>query len=93
MKNSILIVVLLSFMVSCSEETIVGSGNIVSEEREVISFSRINNEGVIDMEITQGDSQFIEITADDNVIFLDTLDKPYSRRIFTLKRGQLRRYG
>ena len=68
MKKSMLTAVLLSFMVSCSEEAIVGSGNIVSEEREVISFSRISSEGVIDMEITQGDSQFIEITADDNVI-------------------------
>jgi len=60
--------VLLSLFISCSKETIVGSGDLVSEEREVGAFSRISNEGIIELEVSQGDAQFVEITADDNII-------------------------
>jgi len=68
MKRIILTAVLLSLISSCSKETITGSGNLISEERDVAAFTRISSEGIIDVELTQGDAQFIEITADDNII-------------------------
>jgi hypothetical protein len=68
MKKLMLTTVLISLLISCSEETIVGSGNLVTEEREVASFSRISNEGIIELDVSQGDSEFLEITADDNII-------------------------
>ena len=68
MRKIIPTAVLLFFVLGCSKDTIVGSGNLVSQEREVSSFDRINNNGIINIELNQGDSQFVEITADDNVI-------------------------
>jgi hypothetical protein len=68
MNKLALTAVITLFILSCSKETIVGSGNLVSQEREVGTFSRISSEGIIDLEIRQGDTQFVEITADDNII-------------------------
>ena len=68
MKRMALTAVLGLFILSCSKETIVGSGNLVSEEREVSSFGRISNDGIIDLDFTLGDTDFVQITADDNII-------------------------
>lgn len=68
MKRLALIGLLALLTLSCSKETIVGSGNLVSEERDVSSFDRISNDGIIDLDFTLGDTDFVEITADDNII-------------------------
>lgn len=70
MKNPVFIAVLLvlSLALSCNKETITGSGNIISEDRETTTFSQISNEGIIDVTITQGDSRSVTILADDNII-------------------------
>lgn len=62
---SLLIIILIT---ACSEDTIFGSGNLVSETRKVSDFNSISSEGVFEVNITQEDTQYVEVTADDNII-------------------------
>lgn len=54
-------------LVSC-DEGIIGSGRIVKETREVKSFDAIDVSGAFHVFITQGDTESLEIEADDNLI-------------------------
>jgi hypothetical protein len=49
-------------------ETVYGSGNVVTEERPVSSFDGINVSSGIDVFITQGDKETLEVIADDNLL-------------------------
>ncbi len=63
------ILVLLTFISSCSkDEVIIGSGNLTTETRDINYFSKVNSEGVFEVTITQGASQTLEITTDNNII-------------------------
>jgi len=71
MKNLVIlpILALLTFISSCSkEEVIIGSGNLTTETRATSHFSKVNSEGVFEVTITQGPSQTLEITADNNIL-------------------------
>ena len=71
MKNLMLtpILMLLVCVASCSDDdTLFGSGNLTTETRTVDSFTNIRSEGVIDLTVTQGSIQSLEITSDDNII-------------------------
>ena len=70
MKNLVIlpVVLLLTLISSCSRDTIYGSGDMVSEFRDVDYFTKLSSEGVFDVNITQGTSQSIEIIANDNII-------------------------
>jgi len=62
------ICVLLLTLTACTKETIGGSGTPISEIRNVANFTKINSEGVFEVTITQGNSQSVELTADDNIM-------------------------
>jgi len=49
-------------------ETLVGSGKIVTEERDVSGFDQILLAGPGDLTITQGETESLTITADDNLM-------------------------
>jgi len=70
MKNTfvLLLFTLSLFAMSCSDETIVGSGNPVSEERNGLVFSKLSSLGTFEVDITIGSNHTLEVTADDNVI-------------------------
>lgn len=71
MKQLILIslLALIIFSSSCtSDDTIIGSGNLITETRDVDVFSKVSSEGVFEVTITQGSSQSVEILADDNIM-------------------------
>ena len=53
---------------SCSDDNFVGSGQLVSEIRTVDLFTKIKSEGVFEINIVQGSEQFLEITANENII-------------------------
>lgn len=56
-------------LTSCSnDDTIFGSGTMVSQLRDVQEFSRLSNTGTIDVTITHGDAQEVEIIADNNIV-------------------------
>jgi hypothetical protein len=65
-------IIALNVITSCSDDddTIFGSGNLATESRTVNSFSKISSEGVFEVTVTQGATQSIEITADDNIMNL-----------------------
>lgn len=62
------ICVLLLTLTACTKDTIEGSGTPISEIRNVADFTKISSEGVFEVTITKGNSQSVEITADDNII-------------------------
>lgn len=63
------ILFMFALITSCSdEERISGSGNLITESRDVDSFTKVRSEGVFDVTITQDNSKSVEITADDNII-------------------------
>ena len=45
-----------------------GSGNLVTEEREIGDFSQVSLEGFGELTITQGDAPELTITAEDNIL-------------------------
>ncbi len=54
---------------SCSkEDTLRGSGNIISESREVANFTEVYNPTSVNINIVEGSTQQVELSADDNVI-------------------------
>lgn len=62
----LLILVLFS---SCSdEEAISGSGQLITESRDVDFFTKVRSEGIFEVTITQGSSKSVEVTADDNIM-------------------------
>ena len=70
MKNIIILsaLFLLSLFTSCTDEPILGSGNVVSELRSVPMFTKVRSTGNFEVNITQGTNESLEIIADDNVI-------------------------
>lgn len=68
--NKIYSVIILSILclTSCSDDTVFGSGNMVSQLRDVEKFSKLSNTGAIDVNIIHGDTQEVEIIADNNII-------------------------
>ena len=72
MKNSskfFLGIASVMFLVSCTDDDkFNGSGNLVTETREVNEFSRVSSEGVFEVNITADESQLVEVTSDDNVM-------------------------
>ncbi len=61
----------LMLFTSCSDkddDLFIGSQNLTSEMRQVDEFTKLKSTGVFEVNITQGDSQAVEITADDNII-------------------------
>lgn len=53
---------------SCSRDTIYGSGDLTSEIRTISTFNKVSSEGVFEVTITQGETQSVEIIADDNIM-------------------------
>lgn len=68
MRRLFLIAIIAITLASCSKDDYTGSGNTISEFREVNSFTKISSEGTFVVNITQGPTQSLEIIADDNII-------------------------
>jgi len=66
------VILLMAVLSACSlpiqNTNIKGSGNIVSEEREVSGFTKISLEGIGDLQIVQGDVESLKVEAEDNII-------------------------
>jgi len=70
MKSMVIlpIVLLVTLIMSCTKDSISGSGELTSEFRNVANFTKVNSEGVFELMITQGSTQSLEIIGDDNII-------------------------
>ncbi len=60
--------IVLLFLSCSKDDTLRGSGNIISESREVANFTEVYNPTSVNMVITEGSTQQVELSADDNVI-------------------------
>ena len=54
----------------CGKKTVKGSGNLISEERQVAEFNQIILKGTGKVTLTKGDQQYLNIETDDNVMSL-----------------------
>ena len=69
MKNlKFALVILLVSMISCDKDSYLGSGDMITETRNLAEFSEIETEGIFKVYIEQGDVQEVQVFADDNII-------------------------
>ena len=54
----------------CGMKTVTGSGNIVTEERQLSEIDRISLKGTGKVTLSKGDRQYLKIRTDDNVMLL-----------------------
>ena len=52
----------------CSAQSVKGSGNVISESRQVPEFNKIRLEGRGKVVLTQGNQSSLEVTTDDNIL-------------------------
>ena len=52
----------------CSAQSVKGSGNVISESRQVPEFNKIRLEGQGKVVLTQGNQSSLEVTTDDNIL-------------------------
>jgi hypothetical protein len=91
-KIVILSMIALSLLlVSCYEDTYIGSGNIISEFRELPEFSKVSLEGVYRVNIKQGSFQELEIVTDDNIIHRVNTRVADNKLFVDMKTGQYNR--
>lgn len=64
-----------------------GSGNMVTEQREVSGFDKVRLEGIGSMVIEQGDAESLTIEADDNILPLITTEVSSGKLIIGFKKG------
>src|SRR3989338_2876527 len=53
---------------NCDRQPVKGSGNVVSETREIGPFSKLEISGIFDVYILQGDKESVRVEADDNLL-------------------------
>jgi hypothetical protein len=57
----------------CSAQSVKGSGNVISESRQVTEFNKIRLEGQGKVVLTQGNQSSLKVTTDDNILpFIET---------------------
>jgi hypothetical protein len=67
-NKGILILSILGILIAaCSQVTIAGSGNVVSQEMEITGFDKLDISQGFDVDITQGEDFKVVIRVDDNI--------------------------
>jgi hypothetical protein len=96
MKQLFFIAVIISLLVSCHHVT--GSGNIVTEKKQVGKFSGVSAGSSFEVELRIGPSYSVEIEADDNLVkLIETKMKDGNLRIeirhnYSIKNEHLKAY-
>ena len=84
MKKAILFSTLIAlFFVSCSDDTYTGEGPIITEELNLEDFSGIEAHGTMDIVISEGAEQKVEVTGHANII--DRLETSVSNGVWKIK--------
>lgn len=68
MKKVGILLVVISSLLGCSKEEFNGSGDTISEFRDLAYFNAVSSEGTFHVTITKGDEQSVEIIADNNIM-------------------------
>jgi len=72
---------------SCSFTGIKGNGNVVKVEKNIKPFTELELDGVFDVILTQGETEKLEIEADENLIDLVTIKNVGNKLIVGFKKG------
>ncbi len=72
---------------SCSFTGIKGNGNVVKVEKNIKPFTELEFDGVFDVILTQGETEKLEIEADENLIDLVTIKNVGNQLIVGFKKG------
>ena len=93
MKKNLLLIIISSVLIlsACFFDTIKGSGNIITEERELAPFDEISLRVSGNVIITQGENQSVEISTDDNIMSIITTEVKNGKLVIC-SRGNIFRY-
>lgn len=64
----LLVIVMVFTLSACTLNSEIGSGNIVTEERDVSDFTRVSVSGGGDLKLIQGETFSLEVEADENLM-------------------------
>ncbi|MGB3777843.1 MAG: head GIN domain-containing protein [Tunicatimonas sp.] len=82
-----LILFAVSFVTTACAQNISGNGNVVEENRPVESFSSIDVGGVLNVYLTQGDTESVTVEADENLLDLIITENRGNTLVVKLKKG------
>lgn len=68
MKRILLFVLIASVLIGCNHYGIRGNGEVVSENRDVETFSKISAGGIFNIEVEVGRSQLVKVVAEENLM-------------------------
>ena len=77
---------LVSVTTACAQNT-TGNGNVVEENRPVEPFSAIDIGGVLNVYLTQGDTETVTVEADENLLDLIITENRGNTLVVKLKKG------
>lgn len=81
MKTLIPLLVTL-FLIGCTQVTITGSGNVVTQEETLADFDKVDISQSFDVDVTQGENFRVLIRVDDNLVeYLDILKQDSTLKI------------
>ena len=66
--STLVLVVLVALLVSCTPVTISGSGNVVTQEEAITRFDKVDASQSFEVDISQGEAYSVIIRVDDNVL-------------------------
>ena len=69
-----LLIIGLLFISACGLGTIQGSGDVITESREVSGFDSVSHTGIGQVIIVQGDEESLNIKADDKLMEYKTTE-------------------
>lgn len=84
-KLLIFSIAILLLTTSCFFDYTKGSGNVISEQRDLPPFNEISLRGTGNLILTQGDNQFVEIITDDNIMPLITTEVKRRKLVINTK--------
>lgn len=86
----VLLTIVVFFTSSCiiviNGKSVAGSGNIITEEREVAEFNKVHLKGSGNVVLTQGEQQSLQIKTDDNIMQL--VETNVSGKKLTISHGK-----
>ena len=77
----------VAFVTTACAQNISGNGNVVEENRPVESFSAIDIGGVLNVYLTQGDTESVTVEADENLLDLIITENRGNTLVVELKKG------
>ena len=72
----------------CSAQSVKGSGNVISESRQVPEFREIRLEGQGKVELTKGNRPSLEVTTDDNILLSIKTEVKNGKLIISHEKGK-----